>query len=143
MFFCPPGIHIDANLGNQAEGCRFTNAIDLSQIHAADSKRFFSDVEFHLISSLLVDPTGGFEAATWLRLGLRAADMLRNLLIAFDDLLLVVVKRLPKVASTQTGAPFGNHLQEPSRLLPRSREFVRASCPPTSCDSAPHRQSPE
>ena len=97
MFFCRPGTHVDADLGNQSKSCRLVNPVDLSQIHAADSKRFFSDLEFHLFSSLLIDPTGGFEATTWLGLGLQAPDMLRNLQIAFDDLLLVVVKRLQRL----------------------------------------------
>src|SRR5215467_3210487 len=97
MFFCRPGTHVDADLGNQTKGCRLVNPIDLSQIHSADSKRFFSDVKFHLISSLLVDSTGCFEVTTYLCLGLQATDMLRNLLIAFDDLLLVVVKRLQRL----------------------------------------------
>ena len=58
VFLCRPETHVDADLGNQTKSCRLVNPIGLSQIHAADSKRFFSDVEFHLIS-LLVDPTGG------------------------------------------------------------------------------------
>ena len=96
MFFCPPGIHVDANLGNQSESCRFTNAIDLSQIHAADPKRFLSNIEFHVIASLYLRLTGGFEVVR-LCLCLQTPDMLRNLLIAFDDLLLVVVKRLQRL----------------------------------------------
>jgi hypothetical protein len=60
--FLWPGTHVDADLGDQTKGCRLVNPIDMSQIHAADSKRFFSNVEFHLTLSLLVDSTGGFEA---------------------------------------------------------------------------------
>ena len=94
MFFCPPGIHIDANLGNQAEGCRFTNAIDLSQIHAADSKGFVSNIEVHLMAMLFLRLTGGLETTARLCLGFQTSNMLPYLLIAFHDLLLVMIKSL-------------------------------------------------
>src|SRR5690349_7379718 len=96
MFFCWPGTHVDPDLGNQTESRRLIDAIDPSQVDATDSKRFSSNVEFHLISPLLVDPAGGFDTR-WFSLGLQTPDMLRNLLIAFDDLLLIVVKRFQRL----------------------------------------------
>src|SRR5215468_9271224 len=94
MLFRRPGIHVDANLGNQAEGGSFIDSVDLSQIHAADSKRLFSSVEFHQIPFPLpcLGTTGGLEIRAWLCLGFQTSDMLCNLPVAFRDLLLVVVK---------------------------------------------------
>src|SRR5262249_14966426 len=143
MFFCRPKTHVDADLGNQAESGRFTNAIDLSQIHAADSKRFFSNIEFHLIASLSLGLASGFEDTVRLCLCFQTPDVFRNFLIAFGDLFLGSGQTPPKIASTQTGVPFGNRLQGLSQWLPYSRKFARVSSRPVSCNCVPHRQSPE
>ena len=92
MLFRRPGIHGDANLGNQAEGGSFIDSVDLSQIPAADSKRFFSSVEFHQIPLPFLGTPGGLEITAWLCLSFQTSDMLGNWPVAFRDRLRVVVK---------------------------------------------------
>jgi len=53
VFFCFPWSHIDSDLGQQAESCRFIDAIDLCEVDAADAKRFFPKIELRLVPPLL------------------------------------------------------------------------------------------
>lgn len=127
MFFCRPWTHVDADLGNQTQSCRFANAIDPRQIRAADSKRFFSNVELYLIPLFPYDPLpGGSEAA--IGFTFQTANMLRDLLIAFGDLLLIMVERIQRLP--QRKEMFGAVIAFKSLLDSR---LIRLSSIPQGC----------
>jgi hypothetical protein len=79
--------------GEFAEGNSVcTNAVDLREIYSADSKGFGANVELDMIPPSPLSLTSRFQVMAGPRLGLQAADVLRNLLIALDDLLLIMIK---------------------------------------------------
>ena len=104
MFFGLPRAHVDADFGDQAERSGFTNAIDLRQVDAADSERFLANVKVDVISLFSFEWAGGLESGRGVRLRFQGPDVLRNLLIAFCELFLVMVKCVPMIASAKTGA---------------------------------------
>lgn len=116
MLFRRPGIHVDANLGNQAEGGSFIDSVDLSQIHAANSKRFLSSVESHQIPLSFLGTPGGLEIGAWLYPWFPEFGYAVQFAGRIPRLASGSGQRRLRIASAQTGVRFGSRPPKLSKL---------------------------
>src|SRR5947207_13340574 len=93
MLFAWPWTHIDADFGDQSQGCRLVDSINFSQIDTRDSERLFSDWKFRLVSPLLLFLTSSLQ---FREIGFRyqTLQMRFNLMMAAFNLLLIRIEQL-------------------------------------------------